>query len=141
MRLLIDTHILLWAAADELPPEAARYIQNMDNTLLFSPASIWEVVIKRSLGREDFSVDPASFYSGLLSAGYIELPITGRHSLLVSTLPPLHKDPFDRILLAQAASEGIPFLTSDALLSQYPGSIIFSENTKTFNTSIRYKPG
>ena len=61
MRLLIDTHILLWAAADKLPPQAARYIQNMDNTLLFSPASIWEVVIKRSLGREDFHVDPAFF--------------------------------------------------------------------------------
>jgi len=125
MRLLIDTHILLWAAADELPPEAARYIQNMDNTLLFSPASIWEVVIKRSLGREDFNVDPASLYSGLLSAGYQELPITGRHTLLVSNLPPLHKDPFDRILLAQSASEGIPLLTSDSVLTQYLGSLIF----------------
>jgi PIN domain nuclease of toxin-antitoxin system len=125
MRLLIDTHILLWAAAGELPPEAARYIQNMDNTLLFSPASIWEVVIKRSLGREDFSVDPASLYSGLLSVGYQELPITGRHTLLVSNLPPLHKDPFDRILLAQSASEGVPLLTSDSVLAQYPGSLIF----------------
>jgi len=124
MRLLIDTHILLWAAADELPPEAARFIQNMDNTLLFSPASIWEVVIKRSLGREDFSVDPASLYSGLLGAGYHELPITGRHTLLVSNLPPLHKDPFDRILIAQSASEGIPLLTSDSVLAQYPGSLI-----------------
>jgi len=125
MKLLIDTHILLWAAADELPSAAARYIQNMDNTLLFSPASIWEVVIKRSLGREDFDVDPASLYSGLLSAGYQELPITGRHTLLVSNLPQLHKDPFDRILLAQSASEGIPLLTSDSVLAQYPGSLIF----------------
>jgi len=97
----------------------------MENTLLFSPASIWEVVIKRGLGREDFSVDPASLYSGLLTAGYEELPITGRHALLVSNLPPLHKDPFDRILLAQAASEGIPLLTSDSVLAQYPGSLIF----------------
>ena len=80
--------------------------------------------IKRGLGRDDFAVDPASLYSGLLSAGYLELPITGRHTLLVSTLPPLHKDPFDRILLAQAASEGIPFLTADKTLLQYPGSII-----------------
>ena len=125
MRLLIDTHILLWAAAGELPPEAARYIHTMDNTLLFSPASIWEVVIKRSLGREDFNVDPASFYSGLLSAGYQELSISGRHTLLVSSLPPLHKDPFDRILLAQSASEGIPLLTSDSILAQYPGSLIY----------------
>jgi len=125
MRLLIDTHILLWAASGELPHEAARYIQNMDNTLLFSSASIWEVVIKRGLGREDFLVDPASLYSGLLTAGYEELPITGRHALLVSNLPPLHKDPFDRILLAQSASEGIPLLTTDSILTKYPGSLIF----------------
>ena len=125
MKILLDTHILLWAAAGELPPEAARYIADQTNTLLFSPASLWEIVIKRGLGRTDFIVDPASLYSGLLSTGYQELPITGRHTLLISTLPPLHKDPFDRILLAQAASEGIPFLTSDRLLSQYPGSVIF----------------
>jgi len=125
MRILVDTHILLWSASGELPPDAARYILDLENTLLFSPASIWEVVIKRGLGREDFYVDPASLYSGLLSAGYLELPITGRHTLLVSHLPPLHKDPFDRILLAQSASEGIPLLTSDSVMSQYPGSIIF----------------
>ena len=126
MKILLDTHILLWAATDELPPSATRYIENCANTLLFSPASIWEVVIKHGLDRADFIIDPASLYSGLLSAGYQELPITGRHTLLVSTLPRLHKDPFDRILLAQAASEGIPFLTSDKFLLQYPGSVIFA---------------
>jgi len=125
MKLLIDTHILLRAASGALPSEAARYIENMDNTLLFSSASIWEVVIKRALGREDFIIDPASLYSGLLGAGYQELPVTGRHTLLISNLPPLHKDPFDRILLAQSAYEGIPLLTSDVVLSQYPGSLIF----------------
>jgi len=129
MKLLLDTHILLWAAADELPPEAARYIKDMANTLLFSPASLWEIVIKRGLGRTDFVVDPASLYSGLLSAGYQELAVTGRHALLVSTLPPLHKNPFDRILLAQALSEGIPFLTSDIVLSQYPGSVILCQSS------------
>ena len=125
MKILLDTCLLLWAASDELTPEAARYIEDEKNTLLFSPASLWEIVIKRGLRREDFVVDPASLYSGLLSAGYQELPVTGRHTLLVSALPPLHKDPFDRILLAQAASEGIPFLTSDKLLTRYSGSIIF----------------
>jgi len=125
MKILIDTHLLLWAAADELPPEAAWYIEEMVNTPLFSPASIWEVVIKRGLGRKDFVVDQASLYNGLLGAGYEELPVTGRHTLLVSHLPLLHKDPFDRILLAQAASEGIPLLTSDKLLAQYPGSVIY----------------
>jgi PIN domain nuclease of toxin-antitoxin system len=128
MRILLDTHLLLWAAAGELPPEAVRYIEDRANTLLFSPASIWEIVIKRGLGRTDFIVDPVSLYNGLLSAGYQEMPITSRHTLLVSTLPPLHKDPFDRILLAQAMSEGIPVLTSDKLLTQYPGSVIFTGN-------------
>ena len=126
MKVLLDTHILLWAAAGELPQEAARYIEDNANTLLFSPVSLWEVIIKRGLERMDFIVDPVSLYNGLLNAGYQELPITGRHTMLVSTLPPLHKDPFDRILLAQAAYEGIPFLTSDKLLLQYPGSIIFA---------------
>lgn len=125
MKLLLDTHILLWAAAGDLPASAARYVENRENTLLFSSASIWEIVIKRGLDRADFIVDPASLYSGLLDAGYQELSITGKHSLLVGTLPPIHKDPFDRILLAQAASEGIPLLTSDEVLSRYPSSVIF----------------
>jgi len=125
MKLLLDTHILLWAASGELPHEAARYILNTDNDLFFSSASIWEVVIKRGLGREDFIVDPASLYNGLLDAGYQELSVTGRHTLMISVLPQLHKDPFDRILLAQSAFEGIPLLTSDIILSKYPGSIIF----------------
>lgn len=125
MRILLDTHILLWAAAGELPNEAARYIEDRENILLFSPASIWEIVIKRGLGRTDFVVDPASLYSGLLSVGYEELAITAKHTLLVGTLPLLHKDPFDRILLAQAASEGIPLLTADEALKQYPGSVLF----------------
>ena len=125
MRLLLDTHILLWAAAGKLPSEAAKYIENEGNTLMFSPASIWEIVIKRSLNRTDFVVDPAALYSGLISAGYEELPIIGRNTLLVGALPPLHKDPFDRILLAQAMSEGVPLLTSDSTLAKYPGSVIY----------------
>ena len=125
MKILIDTHVLLWAAADELPQDALRYFEDKSNVLLFSPASIWEIVIKRGLGRTDFVVEPASLYSGLLSAGYQELPITCQHTLLVQSLPLLHKDPFDRILIAQAASEGVPFLTADKTLSMYPGSIIF----------------
>ena len=78
-----------------------------------------------NLNRPDFVVDQTSLYSGLLSVGYQELAVTGKHTLLVGVLPPLHKDPFDRILLAQAASEGIPFLTSDETLPQYPGSVVF----------------
>ena len=124
MRLLLDTNILIWAAEGRLPKEAARYIGDMSNTLLFSTASIWEIVIKNGLGRDDFHVDPTSLYSGLLKAGYEELAVTGRHALLVSSLPLLHKDPFDRILLAQSAYECIPLLTSDEAIKQYPGHII-----------------
>ncbi|MDR2734808.1 MAG: type II toxin-antitoxin system VapC family toxin [Spirochaetota bacterium] len=126
MRILLDTHILLAAAADCVPQKAAGYIEDTANTPVFSSASIWEIVIKCGLHRADFMVDPVSLYSGLLGAGYEELPVTARHTLLVSTLPDLHKDPFDRILLAQAISEGIPLLTSDAILAEYPGSVIFA---------------
>lgn len=125
MKILLDTHILLWAAVDKLPLKALHYIEDRTNTLLFSPVSIWEIILKRELCRADFIIDPASLYNGLLNAGYEELSVTGRHTLLVGALPMLHNDPFDRILLAQAASEGIPFLTADKTVSQYPGSIIF----------------
>ncbi|MDR1206148.1 MAG: type II toxin-antitoxin system VapC family toxin [Peptococcaceae bacterium] len=125
MRLLLDTHIILWAAADELPPAARQYIDDLSNTLLFSPASLWEVVIKNGLGRDDFNVNPVLLYNGLIASGYEEMPVSARHALFVSSLPPLHKDPFDRILLAQAASEGIPFLTADKALAAYPGSVVF----------------
>jgi PIN domain nuclease of toxin-antitoxin system len=125
MKLLLDTHILLWAAADELPSAAERYVNDMSNTLLFSSASIWEIVIKSGLSRADFDVDPALLHGGLVAAGYEELPITARHALFVASLPQHHKDPFDRILLAQAACEGIPFLTADNALASYPGSVIF----------------
>ena len=124
MNLLLDTHILLWAAAGELPQSAAMYIEDVNNTLFFSPASIWEVVIKNGLGRRDFVVDPPSLYKGLIGAGYVELEITGQHTLLIASLSTLHKDPFDRLLLAQSVYEGIPLLTADDIISQYPGSII-----------------
>ena len=125
MRILLDTHILIWTAAGNPPPKAVHYIANKMNTLLFSSASMWEIVIKSGLNRADFAVDPTALYNGLLNAGYEELKITSRHALLVRALPLLHKDPFDRILLAQAASEGITFLTADETLAQYPGSVVF----------------
>jgi PIN domain nuclease of toxin-antitoxin system len=125
MKILLDTNILLWAAAGELSPAAERYVADTENELLFSSASLWEVAIKRELGRRDFTVEPALLYSGLLRAGYKELPVTGKHALRVGALPPLHKDPFDRILLAQSAAEGASLLTSDAVLSRYPGSVIW----------------
>ena len=125
MNLLLDTHILLWAAAepDKLSPEAATLISNESNRLYFSAASLWEVVIKNGLGRPDFHVDPHLLRRGLVDNGYSELPITSQHALAVSHLPDIHKDPFDRILVAQAETEGFLLLTSDELVARYPGPV------------------
>lgn len=121
MKLLLDTHILLWAADDNpaLSREARDVIEDADNTLYFSVASIWEVVIKKALGREDFQVDARVLRRNLLDAGYEELSIEASHVIEVSRLPPLHNDPFDRILIGQATAEGIVLLTHDTRIRQY----------------------
>ena len=125
MKLLLDTHLLLWAAGEprRLPKQARILLDNPDNELLFSAASLWEVVIKRGLGREDFAVDARLLRRGLLDNGYSELPIVSDHVVAIDSLPPIHKDPFDRILVAQATVEGVTLLTNDSLVSQYPGPI------------------
>jgi PIN domain nuclease of toxin-antitoxin system len=125
MKLLLDTHLLLWAAGEpqRLSKRARTLIDNPDNELLFSAASLWEVAIKRGLGREDFKVDTRLLRRGLLDNGYRELPIMSDHVVATESLPLIHKDPFDRILVAQATVEGITLLTIDSLVSQYPGPI------------------
>lgn len=121
MRLLLDTHILLWAAGDpgRLTPEARNLLDDPATELLFSTASIWEVVIKRALGREDFHIEPRQFRDGLIQHGYSELAIRSEHTLAVGLLPFIHKDPFDRMLIAQAQVENITLLTTDKKLSLY----------------------
>jgi PIN domain nuclease of toxin-antitoxin system len=125
VRYLLDTHLLLWAASEpqRLSAAAREIITNEDSQLWFSVASIWEVVIKGSLGRTDFDVDPRLFRRGLLESDFAELTITGPHVTAVADLPPLHKDPFDRILVAQARTEGLILVTADAGLARYPGEI------------------
>jgi len=124
MKLLIDTHLLLRAAAGQgLSPAAVELIAEPGNELLFSAASIWEIAIKTGLGRPDFDVDAGVFRRELLESGYEELAITGAHAAGVSTLPDLHKDPFDRILIAQAIAEGITLLSADEAVLKYPGPI------------------
>ncbi|TIT00023.1 type II toxin-antitoxin system VapC family toxin [Mesorhizobium sp.] len=125
MKLLLDTHLLLWAAGepDQLPVAAMTEIENPDNDLVFSAASLWEVAIKRGLGRADFTVDPRLLRRGLLDNGYHELAITSEHAVAVDGLPPIHKDPFDRILIAQSIVEGITLLTVDDLVAQYPAPV------------------
>ena len=125
MNLLLDTHVLLWAAgaSRQLPAEAGALIEDPENRLFFSAASLWEIAIKKGLGRRDFSVDPRLLRRGLLENGYVELPVTGAHAAAVDLLPPIHKDPFDRILIAQAQFEGLTLLTADEVVARYPGPI------------------
>jgi PIN domain nuclease of toxin-antitoxin system len=125
VKLLLDTHLLLWSAAmpKKLPAAARRLIDDPDHELIFSAASLWEVAIKNQLGREDFHVEPRVLRRALLDNGYDELVITSEHAVATDTLPPLHKDPFDRLLVAQAQTEGITLLTSDAVLAGYPGPV------------------
>jgi len=121
MNLLLDTHILLWAARAEprLSYQARALIENPDNALFFSVASLWEIVIKNALGRADFYVNAAVLRRSLLENGYQELAVAGEHVQALASLPPLHKDPFDRILIAQAIQESVPLLTADAQIAQY----------------------
>lgn len=125
MILLLDTHLLLWAAGtpDRLSSQARVMIAEPRNTLWFSAASLWEITIKCALGRPDFRVDPHLLRRALLDHGYSELPITGQHALATAHLPPIHKDPFDRLLVAQAQVEGALLLTTDATVAQYPGPV------------------
>ena len=125
MKLLLDTQLLLWAAGEpqRLSAAARKQIDNPKNELLFSAASLWEIAIKNSLGRDDFRVEPRLLRRGLLDNGYAELPVTSQHAVNIDGLPPLHKDPFDRLLVAQATCEGITLLTGDTQLARYSGPV------------------
>lgn len=125
MKLLLDAHLLLWAAGQspQLSNTARDLIENPQNELFFSAASIWEITIKNGLGRVDFQVDVSVLRRSLLDNGYAELTINSEHAVYVKSLPPIHKDPFDRMLIAQSSVEGITLLTSDATVAQYVGSI------------------
>ena len=121
MNLLLDTHILLWAASEpqHLSIEARALLLDPANQLVFSSASLWEVSIKNGLERSNFNVDPRRLWRLLLVNGYRELSVTSEHTVAVNNLPPLHKDPFDRILVAQARVEGLTLLTVDKMVEKY----------------------
>ena len=123
MKYLLDTHILIWAAGDNLPKSARRFFSK-ENELYFSPISIWEIAIKNTLSRRDFQIDLNEFYIGLRKAGYKELYVTGKHSLTLESLPEIHKDPFDRMLLSQAITDNLELITADKRLARYPAHII-----------------
>jgi PIN domain nuclease of toxin-antitoxin system len=121
VRLLLDTHLLLWAAAssERLPAEARELLEDQRNALYYSAASIWEITIKSSLRRKDFRIDLPQFLATLPEMGLIELPVTAVHAAGVARLSPIHRDPFDRLLIAQSIAEPLTLLTNDVLLDRY----------------------
>lgn len=125
MRLLLDTHVVLWAAG--VPHRRSSLVRdlidNPANQPYFSSASIWEIAIKNPLGRGGRLPNPHTLLRGLTDHDYTELPVTSVHAATVANLPLIHRDPFDRILIAQAQVEGITLLTSDATVARYPGPI------------------
>jgi PIN domain nuclease of toxin-antitoxin system len=125
MRLLLDTHILLWAAnePERLSAATRALVENPNNDVVFSAISIWEIAIKTGRGRDDFRLHAGFFRRGLFDNGYTELPMTGAHAAALAGLPTIHKDPFDRMLVAQATVEGLTLVTSDPAIANYPGPI------------------
>ncbi len=126
MRLLLDTHIALWAITDSprLTAQARNLILNPGNSVHISTASVWEIAIKHMLGRGGMPVSGTQAAAHFQAAGYIELPITHAHVSMLETLPPHHADPFDRLLVAQALTEPLRLLTHDTVVRQYSDSII-----------------
>ena len=125
MQLLLDTHLLVWAMGEpeRLAPALVRLLEDPMNTPVFSIASLWELVIKRGLDRPDFRLEPPLLCQALLEAGWRELPVEAHHVLAVGQLPALPRDPFDRLLLAQAQADGLLLITADQQLAQYPGPV------------------
>jgi len=121
IRYLADTQLLIWLAdrSEKLPKAVATIFQDEEQEVVFSLASIWETSIKFGLGRPDFTIHPRQLREGLLELGYKELSITNGHVIAVAKLPPFHRDPFDRLLVAQADLEGLTLMTTDKKLAQY----------------------
>ena len=125
MQLLLHTHLLVWAMGEpeRLDPAVVRLLEDPMNKPVFSVASLWELVIKRGLDRPDFQLEPPVLRQALLEAGWRELPVEAHHVLAVGQLPGLHRDPFDRLLLAQAQADGLLLITADQQLAQYLGPV------------------
>ena len=121
MRLLLDTHVMLWAVfdPDRLSSSVLEEISDPENILMFSVVGLWEVAIKRGRNHPDFAIEPDVLRAALLDADYVELPVTGEHAICVRSLPPIHRDPFDRLLIAQTLIEGATLMTADEKIERY----------------------
>ncbi|MDR1264312.1 MAG: type II toxin-antitoxin system VapC family toxin [Propionibacteriaceae bacterium] len=125
MSCLLDTHILLWALydPDRLGAATRARLQDPATAVWFSAASIWEVAIKFGLGRPDFTASPFEVRAEALAIGFRELAVDGLQAAQVTALPHLHADPFDRLLVAQAAATGLTLLTHNPQVAAYPGPV------------------
>ena len=125
MKYLLDTQLLIWLALgnSRLPTKIVELHEDPESQLYFSVISIWETAIKQALGRTDFQVDAGLLRANLLSEGYVEILVESRHALEVRNLPPIHRDPFDRMLIAQARVDGLVLLTTDIEMSKYHGTV------------------
>ncbi len=127
MRLLVDTHLLIWwLAGKSLPARAAELIRDPANQIYASAASVWEVAIKVSLGKIRINAD--EFVAALREGGFQELSVTARHASRVAELPKHHRDPFDRLLIAQSLVESLLLLTQDQPLAAYGPSVLVAMN-------------
>lgn len=126
MKILLDTHVLLWGAGDpkQLSAQARKLLEDPQNQLYFSAASLWEISIKNKLGRTDFKVDLPVLRRNLLDYGFEEITINSAHTLAIEALPNFHKDPFDRMLIAQTIVEGITLMTADSAVAEYPVAVV-----------------
>ncbi len=126
MRILLDTHILLWALIEPARLNAAtrEALESGENTVLFSAASLWEMSIKAALGRADFRVSPQDVFAEAIGAGFTELPVHSTAAMRVAGLPHLHRDPFDRLLVAQALAEPALLYTADTQLRAYSELVV-----------------
>jgi PIN domain nuclease of toxin-antitoxin system len=125
VRLLLDTHIILWNALEpwKLPKRAEELISDSENYIAYSVVNLWEIAIKLTSNRPNLVVDPHKLRRKLLANEFEEMQVTGDHALATMALPLLHSDPFDRLLIAQAMTEGCTLLTCDKVVARYPGPI------------------
>lgn len=126
MKYLLDTHIMLWLANEpnKISPMVQSILQNNEVDIYFSAVNFWEIVIKNQLNKDDFQVDVVRLYKKLLENNFIELPILSKHTLALKSLPLHHKDPFDRLLIAQALNESLTLITHDSSIWKYDIEII-----------------
>ncbi|OBX84105.1 type II toxin-antitoxin system VapC family toxin [Moraxella nonliquefaciens] len=124
---LLDTHIVIWLAQEpqKLNERLKALLLNKSIKVYFSTVNLWEVAIKKALGKADFDIDVKLLYQHLIENWYVQLPVLSRHCLLVQNLPLYHKDPFDKLIIAQTMSENFTLITKDTIIPQYPNLKLF----------------